>query len=77
MRFPVKAMGKSGEGFADLVLSIVRPFVGPLDDVDVEARDSKGGRYRSVTITFTAHNREQLDDVYRALTGHEQILYVL
>jgi len=77
MRFPVKAMGRSGDGFVELVVSIVRPFVGPLEDVDVEARDSRGGRYRSVTVTFTAHSREQLDDVYRALTGHAEILYVL
>jgi len=77
MRFPVKAMGRSDEAFVELVVSLVRPFVGPLEDVDVESRDSRGGRYRSVTVTFTAHSREQLDDVYRALTGHAEILYVL
>ena len=77
MRFPVKAMGKSEDGFTELVESLVRPLVDADGDFEVESRESSNGRFVSVTITFTAHSREQLDDVYRALTGHERILYVL
>ena len=77
MRFPVKAMGKSEDSFVELVVSLVRPLIDDFETADVDSRDSKGGKYRSVTVTFTARDREQLDDVYRALTGHDQILYVL
>jgi hypothetical protein len=77
MRFPVKAMGKSEDGFVELVVSLVRPLVDDFEDAEVDSRESSGGKFRSVTITFTARTREQLDDVYRALTGHERILYVL
>ena len=77
MRFPVKAMGRSEDSFVELVASLVRPFVDDFENAEVDARDSSGGRFRSVTVTFTARSREQLDDIYRALTGHEQILYVL
>lgn len=77
MRFPVKAMGKADDSFVELVVSLVQPLVDDFEDAQVESRDSSGGRFRSVTVTFTARSREQLDDVYRALTGHDRILYVL
>jgi putative lipoic acid-binding regulatory protein len=77
MRFPVKAMGKSEDSFVELVVSLVRPLVDDFEDAEVDSRDSSGGKFRSVTITFTARSRDQLDEIYRALTGHERILYVL
>ena len=77
MRFPVKAMGKAEDTFVELVVSLVRPLVDDFDDAEVDSRDSRNGRFRSVTVTFTARSREQLDDIYRALSGHDRILYVL
>ncbi len=77
MRFPVKAMGKADDSFTELVVSLVQPLVDDFADAEVESKDSRGGKFRSVTVTFTARSREQLDDVYRALSGHERILYVL
>ncbi len=77
MRFPVKAMGKAEESFTELVVSLIQPLVDDFEDAEVESKESRNGRFRSVTVTFTARSREQLDDVYRALSGHERILYVL
>ena len=77
MRFPVKVMGKSEDTFVELVVSLIRPLVDDFENAEVDSRDSSNGRFRSVTVTFTARSREQLDDVYRALTAHEKILYVL
>lgn len=77
MRFPVKAMGKSEASFTELVVSLVQPLVDDFADAEVESKESSNGRFRSVTVTFTARSREQLDDIYRALTAHERILYVL
>jgi len=77
MRFPVKAMGKAEDSLVELVVSLVQPLVDDFENADVESKDSGKGRFRSVTITFTARSRDQLDDIYRALSGHERILYVL
>jgi putative lipoic acid-binding regulatory protein len=77
MRFPVKAMGKAEDSLVELVVSLVQPLVDDFEDAEVDSKDSRNGRFRSVTVTFTARSREQLDDVYRALSGHERILYVL
>ncbi len=77
MRFPVKAMGKSEDSFTELVVSLIQPLIDDFEDAEVDSKESRNGRFRSVTVTFTARSREQLDDVYRALSGHDRILYVL
>ena len=43
----------------------------------IELRDSRAGNYLGVTITVTATSREQLDDLYRALTSHPMVKVVL
>jgi putative lipoic acid-binding regulatory protein len=40
-------------------------------------RTSKDGNYLSVTATINATSREQLDDLYRALTSHPLVKIVL
>jgi putative lipoic acid-binding regulatory protein len=43
----------------------------------VETRPSSGGNYTGLTVTVRATSREQLDDIYRALTGHPMVKVVL
>jgi putative lipoic acid-binding regulatory protein len=43
----------------------------------MELRPSKGGNYLGVTLNITATSREQLDDLYRALTAHPMVKIVL
>ena len=38
---------------------------------------SREGRFVSVTVTITAQSREQLDALYRELSGHELVLMAL
>ena len=75
--FPIKAMGLTGDDFEGLVVSIVRRHVDDLGEGAVRVRASRGGKYTSVTVTFTARSRSQLDALYRDLTSHERILVVL
>lgn len=75
--FPLKVMGRADVGFADLVLAIVRRHVEALPDDALSARASRGGAYVALTVTFEAHSREQLDALYRELSAHERVLFVL
>jgi uncharacterized protein len=75
--FPLKAMGHNTDAFEVLVISIVRRHVPDLADHAVSRRLSANGKYRSVTATFTAYSREQLDALYAELSGHEQVLMLL
>lgn len=77
MRFPIKAIGKHTGTFELTVTEIVRRHAPDLLDEHVIARPSNGGKYLAVTATFTAQSQEQLDALYRELTAHAQVLYVL
>jgi len=77
MSFPIKAIGKHSGAFELLVAEIVRRHAPDLDEADIVSRPSANGSYLAVTATFTAHSREQLDALYRELTAHEKVLYVL
>ena len=58
-------------------MELVAASAGPIDHDDVQIKPSRDGRYISVTISFTATSREQLDTIYRSLTGSERVLVVL
>ena len=47
------------------------------DPATLEHRPSSSGTYLGLTVTVTATSREQLDELYRAFTGHPLVKYVL
>jgi uncharacterized protein len=75
--FPIKVMGPKVEGFVNAVTTLARQFDPAFDASTVELRDSSKGNYLGITITVTATSREQLDDLYRALTSHPMVKVVL
>ena len=76
-RFPIKAMGRNEDGFADHVRELVGARFPDVGADDIRARESGGGRYISVTVTVTATGKAQLDAVYYALTASERVLVAL
>ena len=76
-RFPIKVMGLKADGFVHTITELARRFDPDFDAASIELRESSGGKYLGVTITITATNREQLDDLYRALSGHPMVKMVL
>jgi putative lipoic acid-binding regulatory protein len=75
--FPIKVMGPHSEGFVDAIVLIARQFDPDFDHATVETRPSKGGNYLGITITITATSRPQLDELYRTLTAHPMVKFVL
>lgn len=76
-KFPIKVMGAKVDGFVHAVTLIAEQFDPTFDASTIELRPSKAGNYLGVTITVTATSREQLDDIYRALSGHPMVKVVL
>ncbi|WP_294770251.1 DUF493 family protein [uncultured Rhodoferax sp.] len=76
-RFPIKVMGAKVEGLVHAITAIAKQFDPDFDAATVELRESKGGNYLGVTITITATNREQLDELYRTLSTHPMVKVVL
>ncbi len=76
-QFPIKAMGLADDDFDALVVGIVRQHVDDINEGAVKTRASSNGKYMSVTVTFTAHSKAQVDNIYLALTGHDRVMTVL
>lgn len=75
--FPLKVMGEMRDGFADEIVRVVRVYAPEFDVAHMEMRASSGGKYLSLTCTVTATSKQQLDDLYRALTAHPMVKVVL
>ena len=76
-KFPIKVRGANVDGFVHAVTQVAQRFDPTFDAATVELRNSKAGNYLGVTITVTATSREQLDDLYRALSSHPLVKVVL
>jgi len=76
-QFPIKVMGAKVDGFVHAVTEIAKRFDPGFDAATVELRNSSKGNYLGITITVTATSRQQLDDLYRALTSHPMVKVVL
>ena len=75
--FPIKVMGAMVDGFAEAMCQVALQFDPAFDPATIELRPSKGGNYLGVTLCITATSREQLDDLYRALTSHPMVKIAL
>jgi hypothetical protein len=56
---------------------VVQAHAPDFDAATLELRTSRAGNYVSVTATINATSREQLDNLYRALTSHPLVKVVL
>ncbi|PHV12302.1 YbeD family protein [Chitinimonas sp. BJB300] len=76
-RFPIKIMGPRHDDFSQTIFELVRVHAADLTAEDIELRVSSGGNYISLTVTVTAISQAQLDAIYRAVTAHPMVKYVL
>lgn len=75
-RYPIKAMGRTGEGLSEAVVGIIAGHVA-VDEADVRSRPSSAGRFESITVTVAVETRSQLEAIYADLGRHEQVLWTL
>lgn len=75
--FPIKIMGSMHEAFAETIVQVVVEHDETFDASRMEMRPSSKGNYLSLTVTVRATSREQLDNLYRALSSHPMVKVVL
>ncbi len=75
--FPLKIMGATRDGFAQVVAEVVLRHAPEFDVASMEMRPSSGGNYLSLTCTVRATSKPQLDALYMELTGHPWVKIVL
>ena len=76
-QFPIKALGNSRCDVKSVVVDILQRHVSEWEKATIKQRPSKNGKYVSVTVSFEAASRAQLDAIYQDLTASEFILMAL
>jgi len=74
--FPIKAMGRDNAEFRAVVKEIVARHASFDDTKDVREQQSSNGNFISITITFEATSKAQLDTIYQSLYDHELVLMI-
>ncbi|MFV2060959.1 MAG: YbeD family protein [Gammaproteobacteria bacterium] len=75
--FPIKVMGKDTSDLHQSVRSIINKHVNDISDDAFQTRSSAQGTYVSITITITATDKQQLDNIYLDLTACEHVAMCL
>jgi len=76
-QFPIKVMGLNTGTFENEVFMIANRLIPNLGETAIKSRPSSSAKYLSVTVTFMAQSREQLDDLYRAFNKLSDVKMVL
>ena len=75
--FPIKMMGRDEKSFRRAAIELVETHAGKVPEEAITTSASSKGNFVSITVTINAESQEQLDNIYRALTEHEEILVAL
>ena len=70
-------MGENTNEFYAVVGTIIEKHIGSDEKVTYYSRISSGNKYISITATFIAQSKEQIDAIYRELNGHTLVLTTL
>ena len=74
--FPIKVMGLNNEALVTLVESVFHKHMNP-DEYSYSTKLSSGNKYLSITVTFMAKSRGQLDTIYQELNNEDLVLMTL
>ena len=75
--FPIKMMGRDTLEFRVAARELIESHVGPVADDAIKSNLSSKGSFVSITVTVTAISQQQLDDIYRDVSAHDDVLMAL
>lgn len=76
-RYPIKVIGEAGDGFTELVITIVKRHAPDGETRLIDVRDSKNGRFLSVRVELTATGPDQLQALHAELKATGRVHMVL
>jgi putative lipoic acid-binding regulatory protein len=75
--FPVKVMGTAIPEFHSTIDKIAKKHDPKFLPEETKQKDSKTGKYTSLTLNIHAKDKAQLDAIYQDLTDNELVLWAL
>jgi putative lipoic acid-binding regulatory protein len=75
--YPLKVIGKDENNFKEFVVELVSRHVPGLPMEAFTTRSSRAGTYLSVSVTFIAESRAQVDALYQELGLYPQVLVAM
>ena len=75
--FPIKMMGRDEPAFHEAARSIINRHVPGVAEAQFRSALSSKANFVSLTVTINATSQAQLDDIYRDLSAHDDILVAL
>lgn len=75
--FTIKVFGEMAPDYEQTIISLIRPYAPNLSSGAIQSRISENGKYLSLSITLFVESREQLDNIYQALTSSPKVLMAL
>lgn len=75
--FMIKVMGVADDTYQPNMIDTIKAIVPTFSAEHIEARNSSSGKYISLSCNVWVTSQAELDNVYRAVTGHPQVKYVL
>ncbi|RJX33507.1 MAG: DUF493 family protein [Oxalobacter sp.] len=75
--FPIKIMGAAHDNFAATVVEVIVAHDPEFHAGKITVRASSKGNYLGLTAIVRATSREQLDNIYIALSSHPMVKVVL
>ncbi|MBL4794691.1 MAG: DUF493 domain-containing protein [Pseudomonadales bacterium] len=73
----LKAMGLSHHPLGDIVIEIVEKHIPNFDRSTLSIKDSKKGKYISVTVTVPLTNKSQVEGIYADLDKRDEVAWKL
>jgi putative lipoic acid-binding regulatory protein len=75
--FLIKVMGETSDDFSNAMLEVIRVHEPNFDASKIEMRGSSSGKYISLSCSVYVESKPQLDAIYRALSSHPLVKFVL
>lgn len=75
--FEITAMGPASAGLEKEVPNLLRAAGLTVLHETLTLRESSGGRFVSVRLTFRAHSREEYESAHAALREHPEVKWTL
>ncbi|BCD90419.1 UPF0250 protein [Francisella halioticida] len=76
-QFPIKVMANPQKETVKFILNVFEKYVPNHSEINFNTKESKTGKYISITAIFTADSKEQLDNIYKEISGHPEVHMVL